>query len=105
MNPEFDFHPNATMPLRQALRTLYDALRDAESTASNCDQCRPLLNEYCEAARPGLSVALAPVHRHLAVCQSCAQMYLDLVELEKLEANGALPPLSRSVPFNLPTLE
>jgi hypothetical protein len=57
--------------------------------------------DYLDAQQPGLLEMLAPVHLHLASCSTCAQLYLDQVELEGIEAAGQLPTLSSSVQFDL----
>ena len=110
MNPNSGSHTDKArsgsakrVPLRQALRSLYDTLQSEEKTL-DCDECQRLLTSYTEVEQPGTSAMFAQVHLHLASCPLCTQMYVDRVGLEKIEAMGRLPALSTPVQFDLSML-
>ena len=92
------------VPTRQALLFLFDALIEHGAAQLDCDECRQRLAEYVETKQPGQHAWLASVHSHLAMCSSCAQMYLDHIELEAMEASGNLPMLPHPIQFDLSML-
>ncbi len=92
------------VPLHKALKSLRDTLQSRGKTALSCDDCQRSLMDYLDAQQPGLLEMFAPVHIHLASCSICAQLYLDQVELERMETAGQLPTLSSPVQFDLSML-
>ncbi len=92
------------VPARSALRFLFDALIEHGAAQLDCDECRQRLAEYLGTKQPGWHAWLASTPSHLAMCSSCAQMYLDHIELEAVEASGNLPLLPHPIQFDLSML-
>jgi hypothetical protein len=81
-----NLHPILDLPLVRAVLGLPD-------DHLSCDECQAWLSSYVGAEIAGLSdnPRYRPVKRHLLLCPTCEEAYLELLELALAEEEGRLP--------------
>jgi hypothetical protein len=91
-------------PAALALGYAVWALRPAPETHAECLRRLPGLVES-ELTGGADKPEFLSVKRHLLICANCAKMYIDLLEIADLDAQGELPRPSQVPPPDLSFLD